>query len=134
MGPSEQELTRQIRDLSVGAALSPSAEPRREAFCFLGSPLSFEAGFVINGAALPVMSPMVPSVVAVVTVWAIVRVVAAIVVGAIVAVIWAVVAIPVIRIVAIPIIRIAPSEIDVDARTPPAAPAPSSPTPQPPHP
>jgi hypothetical protein len=77
--------------------------------------------------ALPVMSHMVPT--AIVTVWAIVRVVAAIVVGAIVAVIWTVVPVAVVWIVPIPIIRIAPSDIDVDARTPPAAPAQSSPTP-----
>src|SRR4029078_8744114 len=68
----------------------------------------FLRGFLLRAGytpALPVMSRTVPT--AVVKVWAIVRVVATIVVGAIVAVIWAVVAIAVVWIVPISIIRIA---------------------------
>lgn len=65
---------------------------------FPGKPRShLRRGFLLTDGyttALPVMSRTVPT--AVVTVWAIVRVVATIVVGAIVAVIWAVVAIAVV--------------------------------------
>jgi hypothetical protein len=64
----------------------------------------------------------VPTVVAVMAVWTIIGVAVAIV-GAIVAVRRAVVAVAVIWIVPIPVIRITPSDIDVDAGSPPSAPA-----------
>jgi hypothetical protein len=63
----------------------------------------------------------VPAVITIVAIWAIVGV-TAMVVRAIVAVIRAVIAVAV-GIIPIPIIRITPSDIDVDTRTPPAAPA-----------
>ena len=65
----------------------------------------------------------VPTVVAVMAIWAIIGVVPAMIVGTIVAVIRAVIAVPVVRIIPITLIRITPSDIDVNARTPPAAPA-----------